>query len=172
MSSNDRPATRGPVLVCGLNHLGIAVVRQLVAKGETARALASADEVAGYSHELKRLGVPACIGVASSAGELEAAGLGQDLVVQLVLKLLHFAGELTGIEISQRLGLEFRRTVERPWRIAVSRGAASPRARLRGHGNGIRRARRRRRSPAPRCSRSNGRERQSRCHRGRGPACP
>ena len=75
MSSHDRPASRGPVLVCGLNPLGIAVVRQLVAKGEAARALASADEVASYSHELKRLSVPACIGVASSAGELEAAGL-------------------------------------------------------------------------------------------------
>jgi len=75
VSSHDRPAFRGPVLVCGLNQLGIAVVRQLVAKGETARALASADEVASYSHELKRLGVPACVGVASSAGELEAAGL-------------------------------------------------------------------------------------------------
>jgi len=75
VNSPDRPASRGPVLVCGLNQLGIAVVRQLVAKGETARALASADEVASYSHELKRLGVPACIGVASSAGELEAAGL-------------------------------------------------------------------------------------------------
>ncbi len=75
MSSHDRPSSRGPVLVCGLNPLGIAVVRQLVAKGEAARALASADEVASYSHELKRLGVPACIGVASSAGELEAAGL-------------------------------------------------------------------------------------------------
>ena len=38
---------------------------------------------------------------------LEAAGLSQDLIVQLVLKLLHFSGELTGIEIAQRLGLEF-----------------------------------------------------------------
>lgn len=38
---------------------------------------------------------------------LEAAGLGLDLVIQLVLKLLHFAGELTGVEIARRLGLEF-----------------------------------------------------------------
>ena len=38
---------------------------------------------------------------------LEAAGLGLDLVVQLVLKLLHFAGELTGVEIARRLGVEF-----------------------------------------------------------------
>lgn len=63
------------ILVCGLDLLGIAVIRQLVAKGETARALASADEVASYSHELRRLGVSVCVGVASSAGELEAAGL-------------------------------------------------------------------------------------------------
>jgi hypothetical protein len=38
---------------------------------------------------------------------LEEAGLGLDLVVQLVLKLLHFAGELSGIEIARRLGLDF-----------------------------------------------------------------
>jgi predicted ATPase with chaperone activity len=38
---------------------------------------------------------------------LEAAGLSMDLVVQLVLKLLHFAGELTGVEIAQRLGVQF-----------------------------------------------------------------
>jgi len=38
---------------------------------------------------------------------LEEAGLGLDLVVQLVLKHLHFSGELTGIEIARRLGLEF-----------------------------------------------------------------
>jgi len=38
---------------------------------------------------------------------LEAAGLSQDLVIQIVLKMLHYSGELTGIEISRRLGLEF-----------------------------------------------------------------
>jgi hypothetical protein len=38
---------------------------------------------------------------------LEEAGINLDLAVQLVLKLLHFAGELTGIEISRRLGLDF-----------------------------------------------------------------
>jgi hypothetical protein len=37
---------------------------------------------------------------------LAATGLGLDLVVQLVLKLLHYSGELTGIEMSRRLGLE------------------------------------------------------------------
>lgn len=63
------------ILVYGLDLLGIAVIRRLVAQGEPARALASADELARYSHELKRLGVPVCVGVASSAGALEAAGL-------------------------------------------------------------------------------------------------
>lgn len=63
------------ILVCGLDSFGIAVVRQLVVKGETARVLASASEVASYLHELKRLGVTACAGVTRSAGELEAAGL-------------------------------------------------------------------------------------------------
>lgn len=74
MTSHEPPG-RGPVLVCGLDPLGIAVIRQLVAKGETARALASPHEAAGYAHELRRLGVPVCVGVARSAGELEAAGL-------------------------------------------------------------------------------------------------
>jgi Magnesium chelatase, subunit ChlI len=38
---------------------------------------------------------------------MEASGLSLDLFVQLVLKLLHFSGELTGIEITRRLGVEF-----------------------------------------------------------------
>ena len=33
---------------------------------------------------------------------LEEAGVNLDLAVQLVLKLLHFAGELTGLDISRR----------------------------------------------------------------------
>lgn len=37
----------------------------------------------------------------------EAAGLSLDLCIQLVLKLLHFSGELSGVEISKHLGLEF-----------------------------------------------------------------
>jgi hypothetical protein len=37
----------------------------------------------------------------------EATGLSADLFVQLVLKLLHFSGELSGIEIARRLGIEF-----------------------------------------------------------------
>lgn len=71
----SREERNGPILVCGLGLLGIAVVRRLVALNESVRALASAGEAANYSHELARLGVPACIGVASSPGELEAAGL-------------------------------------------------------------------------------------------------
>jgi predicted ATPase with chaperone activity len=39
---------------------------------------------------------------------LEDAGLSPDLVSQLVLKTLHFAGELTGTELARRLGLPFR----------------------------------------------------------------
>ena len=37
----------------------------------------------------------------------EAAGLSLDLCVQLVLKLLHFSGELSGLEMARRLGVEF-----------------------------------------------------------------
>lgn len=35
------------------------------------------------------------------------SGLGLDLVLQLVLKHLHFAGELSGVELASRLGLAF-----------------------------------------------------------------
>lgn len=83
MTHHHTPPGRGPVLVCGLDPLGIAVIRQLVAKGETVRALGSPHEVASYSHELKRLGVPVCVGVARSAGELEAAGLHEATAVIL-----------------------------------------------------------------------------------------
>jgi predicted ATPase with chaperone activity len=38
---------------------------------------------------------------------LEESGLSLDLVLQLVLKTLHFSGELTGSELARRLGLEF-----------------------------------------------------------------
>jgi predicted ATPase with chaperone activity len=38
---------------------------------------------------------------------LEETGLGLDLITQLVLKSLHFAGELTGTELARRVGLEF-----------------------------------------------------------------
>ncbi len=38
---------------------------------------------------------------------LEESGLGLDLLIQLVLKTLHFSGELSGTELAQRLGLSF-----------------------------------------------------------------
>jgi predicted ATPase with chaperone activity len=38
---------------------------------------------------------------------LEESGLNVDLVTQLVLKTLHFAGTLTGVELAQRLGVQF-----------------------------------------------------------------
>ena len=38
---------------------------------------------------------------------LEASGLSLDLVLQLVLKTLHFAGELSGSDLSRRIGLSF-----------------------------------------------------------------
>jgi predicted ATPase with chaperone activity len=38
---------------------------------------------------------------------LDEAGLGLDLVLQLVLKTLHFSGELSGTELCRRLGLTF-----------------------------------------------------------------
>ncbi len=38
---------------------------------------------------------------------LEESGLKADLLIQLALKTLHFTGELTGIELARRLGLNF-----------------------------------------------------------------
>jgi predicted ATPase with chaperone activity len=38
---------------------------------------------------------------------LAEAGLSLDLTIQLVLKTLHFAGELTGVDLARRLGLAF-----------------------------------------------------------------
>ena len=38
---------------------------------------------------------------------LEEAGLSLDIVIQLVLKTLHFTGELPGSELAHRLGLRF-----------------------------------------------------------------
>ena len=38
---------------------------------------------------------------------LEETGLRLDLVVQLLMKALHFAGELSGIELAERVGLTF-----------------------------------------------------------------
>jgi predicted ATPase with chaperone activity len=38
---------------------------------------------------------------------LEEAGLSLDLIIQLTLKILHFTGELSGVELAQRMGLRF-----------------------------------------------------------------
>lgn len=37
----------------------------------------------------------------------QEAGLSLDLLIQLVLKTLHFAGELTGVDLARRMGLNF-----------------------------------------------------------------
>ena len=63
------------ILVAGLEPLGIAIVRRLVAAGRGVRVLASPAEAAAYAHELDTLGVPVSVGAARSPGELEAAGL-------------------------------------------------------------------------------------------------
>src|SRR5690242_16875502 len=38
---------------------------------------------------------------------IEEAGIPLDLILQLVLKLLHFSGELSGADLSRRVGLDF-----------------------------------------------------------------
>ena len=50
---------------------------------------------------------PGAVPFPAPAQTLEASGLTLDLILQLTLKSLHFAGELTGSELSRRLGLEF-----------------------------------------------------------------
>jgi len=71
------------ILVAGLEPLGIAIVRRLIAAGEDVRVLAPAAEVTAYAHELAHLGVPASVGAARSPGELEAAGLREAHVLVL-----------------------------------------------------------------------------------------
>ena len=44
----------------------------------------------------------------ASPQTVEEAGIPLDLILQLVLKSLHFSGELSGTELSRRLGLEFQ----------------------------------------------------------------
>src|ERR687890_169554 len=39
---------------------------------------------------------------------VEESGIALDLILQLTLKSLHFSGELSGTELSRRLGLEFQ----------------------------------------------------------------
>src|SRR6185436_13392445 len=43
----------------------------------------------------------------SAPTTLEETGLSEDLITQLVLKLLNFNADCTGVEIAQRVGLEF-----------------------------------------------------------------
>ena len=38
---------------------------------------------------------------------LEQAGLTQDFVTQLLLKVMHFGSDYTGLELARRVGLEF-----------------------------------------------------------------
>jgi hypothetical protein len=54
-----------------------------------------------------RSNVPAILPHPAAPATLEEAGLSLDLILQLVLKTLHFSGELTGSELAGRLGLRF-----------------------------------------------------------------
>ena len=60
---------------------------------------------------------------------IEEAGLSRDLVTQLVLKTLHFAGELSGTELSRRIGLPFMalepvvRGIKQQHQVEISGGA-------------------------------------------------
>src|SRR4029078_7100707 len=60
---------------------------------------------------------------------IEEAGLSRDLVTQLVLKTLHFAGERAGTELSRRIGLPFMalepvvRLIKSQHQVEISGGA-------------------------------------------------
>ena len=43
----------------------------------------------------------------SAPTTLAETGLSEDLITQLVIKLLHFNANCTGVEIAHRVGLEF-----------------------------------------------------------------
>src|SRR5499427_9416287 len=51
--------------------------------------------------------VPTVLPHPSAPVSLEHTGLSLDLLLQLTLKHMHFAGELTGAELARRLGLRF-----------------------------------------------------------------
>src|SRR5688572_24698913 len=51
--------------------------------------------------------VPHVMAHPSAPMSLEETGLSLDLLLQLTLKHMHFAGELTGSELARRLGLRF-----------------------------------------------------------------
>jgi hypothetical protein len=56
---------------------------------------------------LDTLDVPTVLPHPSAPVSLEETGLSLDLLLQLTLKHMHFAGELTGAELARRLGLRF-----------------------------------------------------------------
>ena len=55
----------------------------------------------------EHLDVPQVLPHPSAPMTLEETGLSLDLLLQLTLKHMHFAGELTGSELARRLGLRF-----------------------------------------------------------------
>jgi predicted ATPase with chaperone activity len=55
----------------------------------------------------KRLDVPQVLPHPPAPVSFEQTGLSLDLLLQLTLKHMHFAGDLTGTELSHRLGLKF-----------------------------------------------------------------
>jgi predicted ATPase with chaperone activity len=56
---------------------------------------------------LDRSDIPKVLPHPSAPASLEETGLSLDLLLQLTLKHMHFAGELTGSELARRLGLRF-----------------------------------------------------------------
>src|SRR5207237_8895625 len=60
---------------------------------------------------------------------LQEAGLSRDLITQLLLKTLHFSGELAGTELARRLGLSFGAiepvlsTIKQHHHVEISGGA-------------------------------------------------
>jgi predicted ATPase with chaperone activity len=64
-----------------------------------------ADETATVTYSVPL--TPECKELPAAPMTLEASGLSLDLVTQLALKTLHFAGELTGLALAERLGLQW-----------------------------------------------------------------
>ena len=64
-----------PIIVAGLDGLGLAVMRELRAAGAEVVAIGSAAEAAEHGLDVERLGVRLTVGSARSPGTLAAAGL-------------------------------------------------------------------------------------------------
>jgi Trk K+ transport system NAD-binding subunit len=64
-----------PIIVAGLDGLGLAVMRELRAAGAEVVAIGSAAEAAEHGLDVERLGVRLTVGSARSPGALAAAGL-------------------------------------------------------------------------------------------------